>query len=146
MMGSRVLQWAALLAASTLAVEPALATEMPARLPQAPGISGSDILSLGLSLIVVVGVIVALGWFYSRSRFVSGGGADLITIVASRPLGPKERLMVVEVADQQLLIGMTSTGASTLHVLEKPIEATPTKGATGNFASRLKSALLENSK
>ncbi|MDJ0793421.1 MAG: flagellar biosynthetic protein FliO [Woeseiaceae bacterium] len=123
-----------------------LAAEASESLPVTPGIGGGDILSLGLSLLVVVGVIIALGWFYSRSRFVSGGGADLITIVASRPLGPKERLMVVEVADQQLLIGMTSSGANTLHVLDKPIEVAAKTPATGSFAGRLKSALLENSK
>ena len=144
-MGSRVLQWVVPLVAMAFAPQRALATEAPASLPAAPGIGGGDILSLGLSLIVVVGVIIALGWFYSRSRFVSGGGADLITIVASRPLGPKERLMVVEVADQQLLIGMTSTGANTLHVLDKPIEVAARTPASGSFASRLKSALLENS-
>ena len=145
-MGSRVLHWVVPLVAMAFAPQRAFATEVPASLPATPGIGGGDILSLGLSLIVVVGVIIALGWFYSRSRFVSGGGADLITIVASRPLGPKERLMVIEVADQQLLIGMTSTGANTLHVLDKPIEVAARKPATGNFASRLKSALLENSK
>ena len=145
-MGSRVLQRIVPLVAMAFAPTQVLATEAPKSLPVAPGIGGGDILSLGLSLIVVVGVIIALGWFYSRSRFVSGGGADLITIVATRPLGPKERLLVVEVADQQLLIGMTSTGANTLHVLEKPIEVAAKTPAAGSFANRLKSALLENSK
>ncbi len=145
-MGSRGLQMAVLLIAMVFAPQSVFGTETPAGLPATPGIGGGDILSLGLSLIVVVGVILALGWFYSRSRFVSGGGADLITIVATRPLGPKERLMVVEVADQQLLIGMTSSGANTLHVLDKPIEASAKAPASGSFANRLKSALLENSK
>ena len=97
-MGSRGLQMAVLLIAMVFAPQSVFGTETPAGLPATPGIGGGDILSLGLSLIVVVGVILALGWFYSRSRFVSGGGADLITIVATRPLGPKERLMVVEIA------------------------------------------------
>ena len=145
-MGFRVLQRIMPVIVIAFAPLSAFATETPASLPATPGIGGGDILSLGLSLIVVVSVIVALGWFYSRSRFVSGGGADLITIVASRPLGPKERLMIVEVADQQLLIGMTSTGASTLHVLDKPIEVAAKTPAPGSFAGRLKSALLENSK
>ena len=145
-MGTRVLQWIMPLIALVAMPQQAVATEAAKSVPVTPGIGGGDILSLGLSLIVVVGIIIALGWFYSRSRFVSGGGADLITIVASRALGPKERLMVVEVADQQLLIGMTATGANTLHVLDKPIEVAAKTAATGNFASRLKSALLENSK
>ena len=145
-MGSRVLHRIMPFMAMALAPQSAFASEESADLLAAPGIGGGDILSLGLSLMVVVGIIVALGWFYSRSRFVSGGGADLITIVATRPLGPKERLMVVEVADQQLLIGMTSAGTNTLHVLDKPIEVTAGTPATGSFASRLKSALLESSK
>ncbi|MDJ0709930.1 MAG: flagellar biosynthetic protein FliO [Woeseiaceae bacterium] len=140
----RVLKLIACAAATTLASYPAQANKDPASLQATPGIGGGDILSLGLSLIIVVCVIVALGWFYSRSRFVSGGGADLITVVATRALGPRERLMVVEVADQQILIGMTSTSASTLHVLEKPLEAPARTTASGTFASRLKSALLEN--
>lgn len=145
-MGSRVLQRIVPLIAFALISSSARATETTPGLPAAPGIGGGEILSLGISLVIVVGVIIALGWFYSRSRFVSGGGADLITIVATRPLGPKERLMVVEVADQQLLIGMTSAGANTLHVLDKPVEVTARTPATGSFARRLKSALLENSK
>ena len=145
-MGPRMLQLIVCLAGTALASSTARATETPASLPATPGIGGGDILSLGLSLMIVVGVIIALGWFYSRSRFVSGGGADLITIVATRALGPKERLMVVEVADQQILIGMTATSASTLHVLDKPIEVAAKAPATGTFATRLKSALLENSK
>lgn len=145
-MESRLLQLTALFLALAFVPMQAYSAESPTSLPATPGIGGGDILSLGLSLFFVIGVIVALGWFYSRSRFVSGGGADLITIVATRPLGPKERLMVVEVADQQLLIGMTSTGASTLHVLDKPVEAPAGRPAAGNFARRLKSALLENSK
>ena len=145
-MDSRPLQSLACFALTALVPGPANATEPPTGLPATPGIGGGDILSLGLSLIIVVGVIIALGWFYSRSRFVSGGGADLITVVATRALGPKERLMVVEVADQQILIGMTSTSASTLHVLDKPIEVAAKAPATGSFATRLKSALLENSK
>ena len=145
-MRSRLLQILVCFAVTACASHTAQATEKPAGLPATPGIGGGDILSLGLSLIIVVGVIIALGWFYSRSRFVSGGGADLITVVASRALGPKERLMVVEVAEQQILIGMTATSASTLHVLDKPIEVAAKVPATGNFASRLKSALLESSK
>jgi flagellar protein FliO/FliZ len=140
----RLLQTFTLCAA--FAASAAGASETPTPLPMTPGIGGADIASLGLSLFVVIGVIVALGWLYSRSRFMSGGGADLITIVASRALGPKERLLVIEVGEQQILVGMTATSANTLHVLEKPIQAAEKTPASGSFAARLKSALLENSK
>lgn len=112
-------------------------------LPVSPGVGGGDILSLGASVIVIVAIIVVLGWLYSRSRFVSGGANDVIDVVATRALGAKERLIVVEVAEQQLLVGMTATGMQTLHVLEKPVRVTPREAAQGGFAGRLRAAFQE---
>ncbi len=112
-------------------------------LPASPGVGGGDILSLGASMIVIVAIIVVLGWFYSRSRFVSGGANDVIDVVATRALGGKERLMVVEVAEQQLLVGMTANGMQTLHVLEKPVHVTQKQAVQGGFAGRLRAAFQE---
>ena len=108
-----------------------------------PGVGGGDVLSIGVSMFVVIGVIIVLGWAYSRSRFVAGGANDVINVVATRALGPKERLLVVEVADQQLLVGMTSTGVQTLHVFDKPVCAAETKKETEGFAARLRTAFQE---
>lgn len=106
-------------------------------------IGGGELQSMGLSMLLVVGVIVLLGWLYSRSRLVGGGAGDIINVIASRALGPKERLLVVEVADQQLLVGMTSTAVQTLHVFEKPIcIGSASKDAPG-FKDRLRTALRE---
>lgn len=107
-----------------------------------PVVGGGELLSMGLSMFVVVAVILVLGWMYSRSRFVSGGASDLIGVVASRALGPKERLLIVDVAGQQMLIGMTSTAVQTLHVFEEPVSE-PEKVASGGFAQKLTSAFTE---
>jgi len=107
------------------------------------GLGGGELLNMGVSVVIVIGAILLLGWFYSKSRILNSSGSDIINIVASRALGPKERLMVVEVADQQLLIGMTTTGVSTLHVFDKPIVLPETTPATPNFATRLRTSLLE---
>lgn len=120
-----------------------LASDATPTLPATPGLGGGDILNLGASMFIVVAAIVVLGWLYSRSRFVRGGSSDVINIVATRAVGPKERLLVVEVSDQQLLVGMTSTAVQTLHVFDKPVAvADKTENAAG-FASRLRSAVQE---
>jgi len=111
-----------------------------------PVVGGGDLLGMGLSMFIVVAVIVLLGWLYSRSRFVSGGASGVINIVASRALGPKERLLVVEVADQQLLVGMTATGVQTLHVFDAPVVVAEETLGGGGFSTRLKSALQEITK
>lgn len=122
------------------------ATEVAPALPTTPGIHGGDILNLGVSMLIVVAVIFVLGWLYSRSRFIGGGNADLINVIASRALGPKERLIVVEVADQQLLVGMTASAVQTLHVFDKPVSVAAAAANPAGFASRLRTALTERGK
>ena len=114
-------------------------------LPSTPIVGGGDIVSLLISMLIVVAVIVVLGWLYSRSRFVGGGG-DVIQVVASRALGTKERLLVIEVADQQLLVGMTATNVQTLHVFDKPVVIDRAPVDSSGFASRLRNAFQEMGK
>ena len=109
-----------------------------------PVIDSGDILSLGASMLIVVAAVVALGWLYSRLRFSNGGSGDVITVVASRALGPKERLVLIEVADQQLLVGMTPNGMRTLHVLDGPVaKSKPETQPQAGFAGRLRAAFQE---
>ena len=117
-------------------------TDAAPALPSTPGLGGGDVLNMVISMLVLVVVIVLLGWLYSRSRFVGSGNSNAINVVATRALGPKERLLIVEVADQQLLVGMTATAVQTLHVFDKPVEiATPP--APAGFANRLRAAVQE---
>ena len=110
-----------------------------------PVIEGPEILSLGLSMIIIIGAVVALGWLYSRMRFVGGGAANVINVIATRGLGPKERLLLIEVGDQQLLVGMTASSVQTLHTFEHPVVAgrTTAKGPDSalGFADRLRAAV-----
>jgi len=139
----RLLLTVSVLAAGLASAARAEETETVPSLAVTPGIGGGDVLGIGVSMFIVVGVILVLGWAYSRSRFLAGGATDVINVVATRALGPKERLLVVEVADQQLLVGMTSTGVQTLHVFDKPVcVAAPAKESTG-FAARLRTAFQE---
>ena len=108
-----------------------------------PVVGGGELLGMGISMAIVVAAILLLGWIYSRSRLAGSGASDVINVVASRALGPKERLLVVEVADQQLLIGMTSTAVQTLHVFDNPVEIAVQPAAGGGFSNRLKAAMRE---
>lgn len=140
---SRLLLTISVLAAGLASTARGDETETVPVLPVSPGIGGGDVLGVGVSMFIVIGVILVLGWAYSRSRFLSGGASDVINVVATRALGPKERLLVVEVADQQLLVGMTSTGVQTLHVFDKPVCVAETKKEAEGFAARLRTAFQE---
>jgi flagellar protein FliO/FliZ len=119
----------------------ALGLEGAAPSLQAPVDSG-DILSVGASLILVVAAIMLCGWLYSRSQGLRVRGGGIIRIVATQPLGPKERILLIEVADKQLVVGMTSTQVSTLHVFDEPVvrrEAAMPQRVS--FSERLKGVL-----
>ena len=107
-------------------------------------VGGADVATMIFSTLVVVAAIVALGWVYSRSKFAVSGNRDVINIVSSRALGTKERLLLIEVADQQLLVGMTAAQVQTLHVFEKPVVDTSAASvASTSFAERLRSTVRE---
>ena len=114
--------------------------------PDTTTIGASELLSLGSSLVVIVIAIVALGWLYSRSRSLGGGNNDVINVMASRALGTRERLLLVEVADQQLLVGITASQVQTLHVFDKPVVTRKSTPMSPGFATRLKAAILESNR
>ncbi len=98
--------------------QPAAPKQIGAHAPQSPGLGGAFI-----ALLLVLGLILGMAWLLKR---LPGGGfrpADGLRIVASIPLGAKERAAVVQVGDEQLLIGIGPGGVRTLHVLPQPLRA-----------------------
>ncbi len=116
-----------------------------AELPETPGPGGAELLSFAGSLIVVVLSILAFGWLYGKLRPGMAGGSEMIRVVATRPLGPKERLVVVDLDGEQLLVGVSQGHMQTLHKLDRPIAAErPRSAPETGFAQRLKGALRES--
>ncbi len=129
----RVTPLLAMLAAPTVAAAPAV-----------PGPGGTELLSLAGSLLVVIASILAFGWLYARLKPGLGGDAELIRVVATRPLGAKERLLIVEVADRQLLIGVSQGSMQTLCTFEGPLRETrETAVAESGFSRVLKAFTRE---
>ena len=102
----------------------------------AEGIPGS----LGgavFALVLVVGLILGLAWLVRRMPGLGGGAANpALRIVGSLALGPRDRLVVVEVGQTQLLLGVGAGGTRTLHTLEQPLPGAEAK-ASPAFAQLL---------
>ena len=106
-------------------------------------IGAPDFVNLGLSMMVIVATVIGVGWLYSRTKMAGQGAKDVINVVASRPLGAKERLLLIEIADRQLLVGMTASQVQTLHVFDEPVVSKPDSHPNRVFAGRLRNALRE---
>jgi flagellar protein FliO/FliZ len=111
---------------------------VPAPTPQSPATAGS----LGgavFALVLVVGLILLLSWLARRVPGLGGstGGANpALRIVGSLALGPRDRLVVVDVGGTQLLLGVGAGGTRTLHALDAPLP-TPAAKSTPAFAQLL---------
>ena len=73
------------------------------------------------ALLLVLALIVGLGWLLKRLPGSGFRPAEGMKLVASLSVGAKERVVVVEVNGQQLLLGVTGGGISALHTLPEPL-------------------------
>jgi flagellar protein FliO/FliZ len=103
-----------------------------------PGLSGIWEVALGLALVVVV--IFAIAWAMRRMVPGAGGGTGALRVLAALPLGPRERLLLVEAAGKQLLLGVTAQQVNTLHTFDEPVQL-PVSGSGAEFAARLREML-----
>lgn len=88
----------------------------------APGTSLSAWLSVGFSLLLVIAVILLLAFIMRRFSGVQSSGGQIKT-VASMMVGTRERIAVIQVGDEQHLVGVTSHNINHLAKLETPISA-----------------------
>lgn len=125
-------------AATTAPAKPVATVQTPARPAASPAADAGSLGGLVFSLLLIVGLILALGWFARRMPGFGGGAASKtgLRLVASLPVGARERVVVVEVGSTQLLLGVGAGGVRTLHTLDEPLPESAT-GAPSPFAQVL---------
>ena len=125
--------------AALLASQASLAAATPAAAPAAaPGSLGGQLAQMVFGLLLVVGLIFFLAWLLRRMQSTAVKGGQVIEIVGSRAIGPRDRLLLVQVGKEQILIGHTPGSIEALHVLAEPVEVPENaRQATPEFAQRL---------
>lgn len=81
----------------------------------------TNLVEVTLNLGLVLAAIVLLAWIFKRAQGFNQPAAGQLRVTAMLPLGPKERILVVEVGDEQIVIGASNAGLNTLHVLATPL-------------------------
>ncbi|MCW8090367.1 flagellar biosynthetic protein FliO [Alteromonas sp. ASW11-130] len=101
----------------------------------------TSVLSIFLSLLLVVAIIFALAYVMRRFNVTHSSNGQL-KVVASMMAGAKERIMVIEVGDEQHLVGITSQSISHLSKLENSIQSQqPADNPGALFKQKLVSAM-----
>ncbi|WP_313389610.1 flagellar biosynthetic protein FliO [Achromobacter aegrifaciens] len=68
-------------------------------------------------LILVVAAILASAWLARRAGLTQRGGGNLLRQVASLPVGPRQSIVVVEVENTWLVVGVGPNQLNALHPL-----------------------------
>lgn len=103
----------------------ALAQSAPAA---APGVSGSSVVQAFVGLLIIVGLLLLAAFFMRR---IYGGrpfGQGPMKLLGGIAVGNRERILLVEVQDTWLIIGLAPGQIRTLHTLPK---GELPQGATG---------------
>lgn len=116
---------------------PLMAAEAPAKPMVESGMAG-QLSQMLLGLVLVIGLIFVLAWLVRRVQQQAGlRGNGVIRMVASQAVGPRERLLLVQVGGEQILLGLTPGEINALHVLKEPVHLPESQVASPEFAQRL---------
>lgn len=108
-------------------------------------VAGS-VLQMFLGLALILGLLYATLLFLKRFGAGAAGGANLLKVRGAAPVGPRERVVLVEVADKVLVLGVAPGQITTLHTLnatDLPLNAGDTGVRPGgkDFQTWLKQTL-----
>jgi flagellar protein FliO/FliZ len=121
---------------------PVQAADPPPALPEV----GAGLGQVVFGLIVVIALLWASLYLLRRLQTSRGGPTAGLRVVAATAVGPRERVVVVEVGETWLVVGVAPGQVRALHTLPRQAlpDGIPTPQPGANFAGWLKKALERN--
>lgn len=123
--------------------------EVVAQITKSDPMSGSYLLQLVIGLIVVILCIVALAWLAKKMNRLQTATDESLKILGGISMGSRERVVLLQVGEEQLLVGVSPGHINTLHVLETPIENSIDDAgnvAGGDFSKKFKRLMMQANK
>lgn len=127
------------LVASSIAALPQVAAAA-AKGAESPAAGG--FLQMLMGLFAVLAVIAGAAWLVRRLGRLPSGIHGVVRVLGGMSLGARERVVLVQVGETQLLLGVAPGRVQTLHVFAQPVLVPSDRApAGGGFPERL-AALL----
>jgi flagellar protein FliO/FliZ len=119
----------------------------PAYTPPPPAVSSGSIVQIIFSLLLVLVAIVLVAWILKRMNVAQQGSSKLLKVLGAVPIGQRERIVLVEVNDTCLVVGIGPGQIRTLHTFQKTdgsatdLQPTEVQPSGSKFSSLLTSIL-----
>ncbi|BBR20385.1 flagellar protein FliO [Klebsiella sp. WP3-S18-ESBL-05] len=104
----------------------------------------SPLIQVSGALLGIIVLILAAAWVVKRVQpgTVQGRSGSNLKVSASASLGARERVVIVNVEDARLVLGVTAQQVTLLHTLPPaPPESSPPPAASPEFAVLMKNML-----
>lgn len=96
----------------------------PQSVPPASLVSFGSMLQVLLGLGLVLGAIAGTAWLLRRFTPGQIGAGGAVKVVGGVAVGPKERVVLVEIGETWLVLGVAPGQVNTLHTLVRPAGGT----------------------
>ena len=94
------------------------------------------------ALFIVLASVIGLAWVMRRFGRLQSSAKGALQMIDGMALSTRERIVLVQVGDTQILLGVAPGRVEAVHVLDKPVVAGGREEVTGNFAARLSLDIL----
>lgn len=118
----------------------------PQSVPPASLVSFGSMLQVLLGLGLVLGAIAGTAWLLRRFSPGQIGAGGAVKVVGGVAVGPKERVVLIEIGETWLVLGVAPGQVNTLHTLARPAGGTffpdaASKSKEDGFSVWLKQAM-----
>lgn len=106
---------------------------------------GDYIGQIAVSLLLVLIIIFVAAWLLRRFGHFPDVAEGNLRVLGSLSVGQRERILLLQVGEEQLLVGVTTSRISTLHTLAEPVVLNEVKPGlvSSSFSKRLQEAILQ---
>lgn len=91
----------------------------PGYLSTPPIVSTEGMLKMAAGLLIVLATIGAIAWALKRFALQATTASSAIKIIASTGVGQRERIVLVEIENTRLILGVAPGRINTLHCIDK---------------------------
>lgn len=88
-------------------------------------VEGPSFVPMALALVIVLGLMGGAVWVLRRTGIAPRSGTGPLRVVSQLPLGPRERVVVIEAGDRWWLLGVGPGGITRLGTLPRGEGSTP---------------------
>jgi flagellar protein FliO/FliZ len=106
------------------------------------GVASGSLINTALGLVAVLALIIGMAWLLRRFGGLPSVGKGAVSVVGGVSLGPRERAVLLQVGETQVLVGVAPGQVRALHVLDQPLAVSGEEEA-GRFSSQLNAVMRE---